>query len=361
MWGKGQVRKAEGSKRMIKTILSILFCVVLMNGCIKQEKPVVDEEDEGNILIGFSMGTLLEDRWLQDRDIFMALAQTEGMEVTVANANKDSDVQYDQVKEMIEMGIDVLVIAPNNSNTEARCVKAAKEKGIPVISYDRLIYKSNVDAYISFDNEYIGKLMGRYALEQIPEGNYIIVNGAVDDSNSVLLDKGYKNVLNSSIINGKIKILAETNVDGWDPDEARDYVSQQLRTIYSTEQKVDAIICGNDSLAKAAINALSETNVTNDVVVIGQDADLDACQYLVNGKQSMTIYKPIRNLVARTVEACVTLAKGEKVESGKTFNDDSYQVPYINVDVIEVTKDNLDETVINDGFHLKEDIYGSSD
>lgn len=359
MWGRRKLNINRKINFISRGCMLTLLCVILLSGCTKEVKNTKVEEENEKILVGFSMGTLMEDRWLRDRDIFMSMAKKEGMEVIFNNANKNSDLQYKQVLEMIDLNIDVLVIAPNNSNTEARCVKAAKDKGIPVISYDRLIFDSNVDAYISFDNEYIGNTMGRYVLGKVPKGNYMLVNGSVDDSNSQMISAGYMGVLGRSIDNGNIKILSETNINGWIREDARIFVANQLGIMKIKEEKVDVIICGNDSLARGVIEALSEAQVANDVIVIGQDADLVACQYLVSGKQSMTIYKPIANLVARTVEACVQLAKGEKIIGAYQYNDGTYEVPFIKVDAIQVTKENLDETVIKDGFHLKSDVYGT--
>ena len=131
-------RKFLLQKRMMLSAL-VTISVITLFGCSAGEVTKNVPKEEERIIVGLSLGTLMEDRWIRDRDIFMSMAQEEGIEVIVNNANKDSDLQYRQVVEMLKQGIDVLVIAPNDSNSEAKCVQAAKEKNIPVISYDRLV------------------------------------------------------------------------------------------------------------------------------------------------------------------------------------------------------------------------------
>ena len=343
-------------RRMLSALVTI--SVITLMGCSAGEVAKNVPKEEKKIVVGLSLGTLMEDRWIRDRDIFMSMAQEEGIDVIVNNANKDSDLQYRQVVEMLKQGIDVLVIAPNDSNSEAKCVRAAKEKKIPVISYDRLVYNSGADAYISFDNTEVGVIMASYLVENVPKGGYIIVCGAKNDSNSEMLYDGAMSVLKPYIDDKKIEILAETWVDGWIRETAFDFVSKELKT---KKKAVKAILCGNDSLAWGAIDALSEAQIAEQVQVVGQDADLVACQRIVTGKQSLTVYKSIKNLVERTVEVCLQLVNGEEVKSDGIINDGTYDVPYIYIGVEAVTKDNIDDTVIKDGFHLYEDVYQIED
>ncbi|MDF2587691.1 MAG: sugar transporter substrate-binding protein [Anaerocolumna sp.] len=344
-------------KQMMLGVL-LAFGLLSMFGCSKKEEIKDEPTEEKKITVGFSLGTLMEDRWIRDRDIFMSKAQQEGIDVIVNNANKDSDLQYQQVLEMLDQGIDVLVIAPNDCNSEARCVEAAKEKNVPVVSYDRLVYNSDVDVYISFDNTAVGVTMASYLVEQVPEGGYMIISGAKNDSNSEMIYEGVMSVLKPFVDSNKIQILNETWVEGWIRESAYGFMSEELK---KQKDKIKAVICGNDSLAWGAIDALSEAQIAEQVQVVGQDADLVACQRIVTGKQSLTVYKPIKNLVEKTVEVCLQLVKGEEIKTDGVMNDGTYKVPYIYIDVEAVTKDNIDETVIKDGFHLYEDVYQTED
>jgi D-xylose transport system substrate-binding protein len=334
--------------------LLITISIITLLGCKEKKEETGKEEEEENIVVGFSMGTLMEDRWIRDRDIFMTESEQHGITAIVNNANNDSDLQFEQVEEMLKQDIDVLVIAPNDCFIEARCVEAAKKKNVPVISYDRLVSNADVDVYISFDHTQVGVIMAEYLLENAPEGGYIIVNGSKTDNNSKMINDGAKSVLLPYIKDKKIEILNETWVDGWIRETAYDFVAEELE---ENSEDVRAILCGNDSMAWGVIDALSEAQIAEQVTVVGQDADLVACQRIVTGKQALTVYKPIENLVEKTVEVCLRLVNGEKIKSQGTINDGTYEVPYIFIEVQAVTKDNIDDTVIKDGFHLKEDVY----
>lgn len=343
-------------KLYINLLIMILFIGIsmILVSCQGEEDDIPEPEGEDKVVVGFSLGTLMEDRWIRDRDIFISMAQEEGIEVIVTNANKDSDLQYQQVVEMLKQDIDVLVIAPNDSVNEERCVKAAKARNIPVISYDRLVYNGNVDAYITFNNEEIGELMASYLVEKVPKGGYLIVSGAENDNNSQTVHKGWMNILHPYIQDGSIEILGETWVEGWKRETAFKFVSSELK---KNRDNIDVIISGNDSLAWGAIDALSEAQVTKVVEVGGQDADLVACQRIITGEQAVTIYKPIKKLVAETVKVCLQLVEGNKIEGDGLIFDGRYEVPYIQIGVEQVIKDNIDDTVIKDGFHLYEDVY----
>ena len=340
-------------KFLRRAALFALATAMLLTGC-KHGAPAPPSNSEDRLLVGFSMATLKEDRWLRDRDIFSAKAKQEGIDVLISNANNDADRQYEQVADMVEQGVDVLVIAPHDCDNSARCVALAKRAGIPVISYDRLVKNADVDVYVSFDNYKVGELQGKTILEAVPEGGYILLNGSEDDSNSQMYHQGCMDQLQPAIDAGKIRIEAETWVQDWRRETAFAFASEVLKT---KGNDVNAVVAANDSLAWAAIDALSEARLTDQVKVVGHDADLAACQRIVVGTQLMTVYKPIPDLVDKAIQACKILAAGEKIDSEKTIDDGTYQVPYWMIDVIAVTKENIDDTIIKDGFHLKEDVY----
>lgn len=340
-------------KRRRRLSVSVVIILgLLMVGCTgesRRREPV----HTGTIKIGFSMATLLEDRWLRDRDILLEKAQQRGMEVIVRNANMNSDVQFEQVKEMLDQNIDVLVIVPNDTVKEARCVQAAKSAGVPVIMYDRLIQDSGADVYIAFDNMRIGQLMGTYIIEKAPKGRYLLVNGPQTDHNCLMIREGYMDILKPHIDAGDISILSETWTEGWVREKAYDFV---IESTSSLKDNIVAAICENDSLAWGVSDAFSETRIEN-VVVVGMDADLSACQRIIAGRQGMSIYKPIQSLVVETLDTCEKLADGKTLEVKKTISDGINEIPYIALDVFAVTADNVEETVIADGFHLREEVF----
>ncbi|NLL70846.1 MAG: sugar ABC transporter substrate-binding protein [Epulopiscium sp.] len=305
------------------------------------------------ILIGFAMDTLVHERWLRDRDIFVARANELGAEVIVQTANSDSKEQEKQVEYLFEQNIDVLVLVPHDAQEAASIVKAAKSKGIKVISYDRLVKKANADIYISFDNVKVGELMAQAAVERVPVGGYLILNGSPSDNNSFMFNEGYKKVLDERIHKGDIEIVEETWVKDWLYESAFTFVDEVLHD----GTQVHAIIAGNDTLAAAAINALAERRLADNLTVVGHDADLDGCQRIVEGTQLATIYKPIDKIAKIAAEYAVIMAKGGLIQTEETIYDGKYEIPYYKVEPILVTKENMVDTIIKDKFHALEDVY----
>ena len=342
--------------RIIITVFTLSTFVALCSGCGQSgETPYPDQREKSTakIKIGFSMSTLREERWQRDRDIFVARAKELGADVIVQNANNDSDEQQRQVKYLLDQGIDILVIVPQDASKATAEVQQAKKQGIKVISYDRLVLNADADLYISFDNVRVGELMAESLTQQVPKGNYVIINGANTDNNCFMFNKGYMNVLKSYVDRGDIKIISEVWAKDWMHEDAFNCIETTLQT----GQTIDAVIAANDSLAAAAIEALSEKRLAGKVPVVGHDADLSGCQRVAEGTQLMTVYKPIHQIAKRAAEIAIEMAMGEKVEVNRTLNDGKYNVPYYMIQPIAVTRDNLKDTVIKDSFHRLEDIY----
>ena len=338
---------------MVVFIIVFLF-IPLISGCENPSTASSEQPQDKPLLVGFSLATLKEDRWLRDRDIFLSKAKQAGIDVIVSNANNDSELQFSQVRDMVAQDIDILVIIPHDREKAADCVAIAKKAGIPVISYDRLVNNADVDVYVSFDNVKVGRLQGEGITKAVPTGGYIILNGSPNDNNSPMFREGYMSVLQPLIDSGQIEVKAETWVDNWRRETAYEFVSQALE---DNPGELNAFLAVNDSLAWGSIDALAEARLAETVKVVGHDADLAACQRIVVGTQMLTIYKPIRNLVEAAVELCVLIAAGEKPKAENTIFDGTYEVPYVMIDVVAVTKENMDDTVIKDGFYLKEDVY----
>jgi D-xylose transport system substrate-binding protein len=310
-------------------------------------------DGDSKIKIGFSLGTLKEDRWIKDRDILMAKARELGADIIVQNANNDDQDQLEQVKYLLEQQIDVLIIVPNDLNKAATAVEMAKKQGVPVISYDRLVMNSNVDLYITFDNVKVGELMARSISKTMKTGNLLIINGAKTDNNTKMIKQGYDKILQPLVDDGKINIIGEEWAANWLKEYAFKVVDDSLQK----KVKIDAVIAGNDSLAEGVVEALSEHRMTGDIIVIGQDADLTACQRIVEGTQLMTIYKPIEKLAEATIAMAIKLVKNVPLNVNETIYNGRYDVKYYVLDPIAVYKENIDETIIRDGFHIKEEIY----
>lgn len=310
------------------------------------------------IKIGFSMATLKEERWVRDRDAFEAHCQKMNVECVITAADNRSDRQSNDVENLLTQGIDVLVIAPQDATQAASMVDKAKAQGVPVISYDRLINSDKIDLYVSHQVPVIGRKIAEYALEKVPKGNYIMVYGASTDNNAVIMRKEQEAVLKAAQDSKAINVVANQHITDWKPEEALKMVENALT---QHNDNIQAIVVSNDGMASGAIAALEKRGLAGKVLVTGQDAQKDALQNIAEGKQSMTIYKPIIPLANAAVEAAVKLAKGETLADAKPFRNDALgkDIPAILLDITVVTKDNLMSTVIKDGFAKYEDVYAN--
>ncbi len=343
------------SNRYIKLFVYILISLFILSACgneeVKTREALTSSKDQ--IIIGFSMDTLVHERWLRDRDVFIAKANELGAEVILQIAYSDSEEQEKQVQYLLDQNIDVLVLVPHDAVSAANMVKKAHERGVKVISYDRLVKNADADLYISFDNIMVGELMGQAALSRAPMGNYIFLNGSDSDNNSFMIKEGYMKLLKPSIDNKEIAIIGETWVKDWLYENAIEYMEKAIKD----GVKIDAIIAGNDTLAGAAVHVLAEKRLAGIVTVVGHDADLDGCQRVVEGTQYATVYKPIDILATKAAEFAIIMGKGGLVQTETMINDGKYEVPYYKIAPILVTRDNMMETIIKDQFHREEDVY----
>jgi D-xylose transport system substrate-binding protein len=311
---------------------------------------------KNNTRIGFSLGDLREERWQKDRDLFVAAAKKMGAYVQVTSANSDADLQNSQIENMISQGLDVIVVAPYDSVKIAPAIVQAHKANIKVISYDRLIKGAGVDFYVTFDNVKVGRMEAEGVVAVKNGGNFAYIGGAPTDNNASLLKKGSMEILSPLIKNGSVKLVVDKFMDDWKPEEAY----KTIKAYLAKGGKLDAVIAANDGTAFGAIRALKEYNLDGKVPVSGQDAELSACQRVVQGTQTLTVYKPLSSLAIKAAEIAVTMASGDVPSSNNVTNDGEVDIPSYYLEPIMVTKSNMDETVIKDGFHTKAQVYQSN-
>ncbi|MGD9928703.1 MAG: substrate-binding domain-containing protein [Mangrovibacterium sp.] len=329
--------------RQINLTFQILLVFLLLAGC--NQKPE----------IGLLMDTIARERWVKDRDAFVQKVNDLGGSVTVKVADSDASVQFQQALEMINAGIDVLVIIPVDMTVAAGIVKMAKKQNIPVISYDRLIRDSDIDFYVSTDNIDVGEQMAGFLTTVRPTGNYVLIGGPTTDNNSFQLHLGWMNVLQPLIDKGDIKVVSHQFVEHWEPHDAY----QLMSSVLNEGHTVDAVIAGNDALAQGAIDALAEHGMAGKALVAGQDADITAIRNIILGNQTITIYKPIESLAFNAADAAVKMAKGKKPSDNMSFtiNNGHRLVPAILLSGQVVNKQNIRMTVISEGFVAEQEIF----
>ena len=307
------------------------------------------------VVIGFSMDTLKEERWQRDKDLIEKRAKEMGMEAYVQVANGDDNLQIKQAENLLTQGVDVLIVAPHNGEIAASIVEAAHRQGVPVISYDRLIKNSDVDLYVSHQVVKIGEMQAQYLLDHVNKkpANFVIVGGSPTDNNALLLHQGQMNVLKPAIDRGDIKIVTDQYAKEWQASAALNIVENALT---QSNNQVDAVVASNDGTARGAVQALEGQNLAGKVLVSGQDADLASLILIVQGKQTMTIYKPIQPLAYIAVDSAIKLARGEKVDAKDTIDNGAKKVPAVLLEPIAVDKTNMVSTVVKDGYQTLEKI-----
>ncbi|MDQ1558553.1 MAG: D-xylose transport system substrate-binding protein [Pyrinomonadaceae bacterium] len=316
-------------------------------GATRQKKGANDK-----VFIGFLMDTLKEERWQRDKDLVEKRAAELGAQLSVQVANSDDNLQIKQAENLLSQKVDVLIVAPHNSEIAATIVEMAHREGVPVISYDRLIKNSDVDLYVSHQVIKIGELQADYILKRAPKGNYVVVQGSATDNNARLLHDGQMNILKPAVDRGDIKIVVDQPAREWLASEALNIVENAL-TQFNNE--VVAVIAANDGTARGAIQALDGQRLAGKVLVSGQDADLASLQYIVEGKQTMTIYKPIQPLAYGAVDAALKLARGQQVETNDTVDNGRKKVPSMLYEPLAVDKNNIG-IVVKDGYQTLEKI-----
>ncbi|PKM51153.1 MAG: D-xylose transporter subunit XylF [Firmicutes bacterium HGW-Firmicutes-7] len=334
-------------------VVGVLIIIVKLLSGDNNSKENLSSEKEDGIVIGFSLSSIVIDRWQRDRDVFVATAKELGAEVIVQTANEDNATQIKQIEYLMKEGVDVLVINPDDKDGLTDVVRRAKEQGIKVIAYDRSISNADVDVYVSFDNEKLGRLMGEAMLEFVPTGNYVIINGSLMDNNSIMYNQGFHQAIDEAEKNKTIQVIKEV----WGKDWGEEIAYSSMEEVIKSGEKVDGVIAANDRFAEAAIRVLAENRQAGDVVVIGHDAELSACQRIVEGTQKATIYKSITDMAEGAAKLAIDLANDKDLNLQSTYNDGTYEVPRVMFDVYVVTKENMIDIIVNRGFHRLEDIY----
>jgi D-xylose transport system substrate-binding protein len=343
----------------------LLVCASLATACVSGSNPggstnanTYTRKKKGaneRVKIGFSMDTLKEERWQRDHELVEQHAKELGADIRIDVANGDDRLQLNQAENMLTQGVDVLIVAPHNGVAAAAIVEAAHRQGVPVISYDRLIKNADVDLYVASQVVKIGELQAQYLLDHIGKkpANFVIVGGSPTDNNALLLHQGQMNVLQPAIDRGDVKIVKDDYAKEWQASAAQNIVENALT---QSNNQVDAVVASNDGTARGAISALEEQGLAGKVLVSGQDADLASLKLILLGKQTMTVYKPIKPLADTAVEAAIKLAHGESVDAHDKVNNGKLDVPSVLLELLPVDKNNITSTVVRDGYQSLERI-----
>jgi D-xylose transport system substrate-binding protein len=299
----------------------------------------------------------------QDRPIFEKKVKElcSDCEILYSNANQDPAKQQSQAEAALTQGAKVLVVDAVDAASAASIVTKAKAQKVPVISYDRLITKADVDFYISFDNERVGQLQGTALVDKLKKdgktsGNLIMINGAPTDNNATLFKKGAHSIIDKS----PFKVAKEYDTPDWSPDKAQSEMEQAITAV--GQNQFVGVYAANDGTAGGAIAAMKSAGIKpQDRPTTGQDAEVAGLQRILVGEQYMTVYKAIIPEAEGAAQLAVDLAQGKTPTNAPAdkVNNGQKDVPSILLTPVAVTKDNINDTVIKDGFQKASDICTS--
>lgn len=336
-------------KSLVPVVLAVVAITGLLTGC--------PEPTAGKLVVGLSLPTQREERWVRDKEVLESYAKELGnVDLRVQVADADTAQQAQQVENLIAQGIKVLILAPNDGVAAAQLVGKAKEAGIKVVAYDRLIMGTpDLAVYVSFDNYGVGVQQGTFLADLAKnglKGNLIVMSGADTDNNAKLFKNGALSVLQPLIDDGTFKVVVDQSVADWLPANALTIVENALT---ANKNDIQAILAPNDGTAGGAIQALKAQGLAGKVPITGQDAEAAAAKRIIAGEQSMTIYKDTRVSAKAALDAALAILKGgdalSAMANGEPIDNGAAKIPYVSVPVTIVTKDNIN--VLTDSGYLK--------
>jgi D-xylose transport system substrate-binding protein len=291
-------------------------------------------------------------------------ATLSGAHVDYNNAQGSADTQQTQAEADLTNGDCILVVAPSDSQKSAAIVASAKAKGVPVISYDRLIYSNDLNYYVSFDNTAVGQLQGQYVADHYKDytktsKNLVMINGSQTDNNALLFSKGAHIPIDPLVASGALKKVYEKFTPDWVNATAQ---TEMEAALAANADSVAVAYVANDGMANSAIAALKTHHLNGKVLVTGQDATVAGIQNILTGDQGMTVYKAISKEAQATADLVAAISKGTDtgtVTQGKTTTvpvSGGAPIPSVLETPVAVDKTNIASTVLADGYVTKSDI-----
>ncbi|SFP73379.1 monosaccharide ABC transporter substrate-binding protein, CUT2 family [Butyrivibrio proteoclasticus] len=379
-------------RKLLSAVLSMAMAASLMVGCgsaapaqtqtdnsaaqtetkteTKTETPA-QTESAGGGKVGVAMPTKDLQRWNQDGANMEEQLKAAGYDVDLQYASNDIATQVSQIENMISQGAQVLVIASIDGDSLGTVLAQAKEAGISVIAYDRLIMNSDaVSYYATFDNYMVGTKQGEYIRDQLDLDNAAgpfnieIFTGDPGDNSARFFYGGAMDVLNKYIDEGKLVVQSgQKDFDNvatanWSTENAQSRMDAIISANYANGTKLDAVLCSNDSTALGVTNSL-EANYTGDwPIITGQDCDVANVKNMIAGKQSMSIFKDTRTLAAKTVEMVDAIMKGTDapVNDTSTYNNGTGVIPSYLCEPVFADVNNYKELLIDSGYYKESDL-----
>lgn len=334
---------------MLKKILlylGLMIFFISLIGCKDINK------SKGKIGVSLAVGNAA--RWEQEKEYMQKRADELGVEIEIKlNIKNESKTQEKDCFELINSGIDVLIITPRNGNDMSKIIKYAEKNKVKIISYARIILKEKIDLHIGYDSKRMGQMQGQYLAEKVYRGNYIILKGDENDDNANLLYEGALRYIEP--IKNDINIILDTSISNWSPKVAKELV---MSAIKANNNEIDAILAPNDKIAEGCAEALEELNIKKNVAITGMDAELSAIRRILNEKQDVTIYMDLKELADTAIDEAFNMIQNKPVNINAEYDNKSgKKIASHLITGRLVTKQNIDRILIENKVFTKEEIY----
>lgn len=359
----------------MKKLIMILFASIMMMATLVACAPAVQTVD-----VGIVLPTRDEPRWIQDEERFREALEGTDFSVEILFSQGSTATELANVETLLAKGIQVLIITAQDGAAAAAAVEKAKAEGVTVIAYDRLITNTNaVDYYVTFDSIAVGEAKGQFLVDQATgTGNPLyLYAGAATDNNAFLFFEGAWNVLQPKIADGTfviknsseaVNLAAKATLTraemsailgqittNWDFNTAKNLAESHLTAAADADKGDVFILAPNDGTARAIADAFAADSAVTSFKITGQDAEKASVQYILDGIQSMTVFKDVRTLASDAIAMAVRVLEGSTPQTTGSVNNGSRDVPTKQTDVVVVTLENVRSALIDTGFFLESD------
>jgi D-xylose transport system substrate-binding protein len=359
-------KESEMSRKFVR-LFAVSMVLVLALGFATS---VINAQDK--VIVGLSFSDFATERWKNEQVLMQSLLEEKGYEVVWQEAAHDAKLQNDQIDNMVTQGAKALIVIAEDGDSAVTAVNAAKEAGVIVLAYDRLIKTPGIAAYISFDNTEVGRQEARGVMTALDfeSGKWTTENpakifmqgGSPTDNNAILVRNGQMEIVQPYIDAGLAVIVADQWVENWDAAKA---VGIMENVLTAANNQIDGVVASNDGTALGALQALKAQGLAGIVPISGQDATADGCNSIVKREQTVSVFKDHRLLSPMAVDMVDALLKGEEIAGLTDFTlaeltlDDSLEgsVKALFLPVVQVTKFNVYDVVVASGFQPYDDVY----
>ncbi|WP_404431321.1 sugar ABC transporter substrate-binding protein [Sutcliffiella horikoshii] len=337
----------------------------------------------GSVSVGIVLPTKDEPRWVQDEQRFKDALKDSDYTTEILFSQGSSAKEKENVETLINKGIEVLIITPQDGDAAAAAVEAAKKEGITVISYDRLITNTDaVDYYVTFDSVAVGAAQGQYLIDNV-QGSGVplyLYAGAASDNNAFLFFEGAWKTLQPKIADGTFKIANSSEAEAlkdtaeltrdqmskilgqvttnWDPNEAKNKAQTHLTAVGADLKGDVAVLAPNDGTARSIADVFATDGEVSSFLVTGQDAEKASIQYIIDGKQSMTVFKDVRTLVTDAMGIAIEILDGKTPETTGSYDNGEVEVKAKQTDVIVVDEENVKQELIDSEYYEASEFTG---